>query len=36
LLGKDVFEVISGETRAITEAEWPELAHKLPPKVAHE
>jgi hypothetical protein len=23
---------ISGETRAVVESEWPELAHKLPPK----
>jgi hypothetical protein len=25
-------EVISDEMRAVVEAEWPELAHKLPPK----
>jgi len=25
-------EVISDEMRAVVESEWPELAHKLPPK----
>jgi hypothetical protein len=26
---------ISDEMRAVVESEWPELAHKLPPKEAH-
>jgi hypothetical protein len=27
--------VISGEMRAVVESEWPELAHKLPPRTSH-
>jgi hypothetical protein len=27
--------VISDEVRAVVEEEWPELAHKLPPKAQH-
>jgi hypothetical protein len=27
--------VISDEVRAVVEAEWPELVHKLPPKSQH-
>jgi hypothetical protein len=28
----EVIEVISDEMRVVIESEWPELAHKLPPK----
>jgi len=28
-------EVISDEMRAVVESEWPELAHKPPPKELH-
>ena len=27
--------VISDEVRAVVEEEWPELAHKLPPRLQH-
>ena len=28
-------DAISDEMRAVVESEWPELAHKLPPKAQH-
>lgn len=34
LLNSDVIDVISDEMRQVVNAEWPELAHKLPPKTA--
>jgi hypothetical protein len=35
LLELERIEAISDETRAVVESEWPELAHKLPPKTEH-
>jgi hypothetical protein len=32
LLKLERIEAISDEMRAVVESEWPELAHKLPPK----
>jgi hypothetical protein len=35
LLELERIEAISDEMRAVVESEWPELAHKLPPKTEH-
>jgi hypothetical protein len=35
LLEVEKVSIISDEMRAIVENEWPELAHKLPPKAQH-
>jgi len=32
MLGIEHIDLISDEMRAVVESEWPEMAHKLPPK----
>jgi hypothetical protein len=33
--GIEHISIISDEVRTVVEEEWPELAHKLPPKARH-
>ena len=35
MLDVEHISIISDEMRAVVESEWPELAHKLPPKDLH-